>query len=42
VKRRDGSLVAAVLGDLVPELDGAAEEDAALGPPQCPMTTLNP
>ena len=22
--------------------DGAAEEDAALGPPQCPMTTLNP
>jgi hypothetical protein len=37
VKRRDGSLVAAVLGDLVPELDVAAGEDAALGPP---MTTL--
>ena len=33
VKRRDGSLVAAVLGDLVPELDVAAGEDAALCPP---------
>ena len=40
VKRRDGSLVAAVLGDLVPELDVAAGEDAAPGPPQCPRTTL--
>ena len=40
VKRRDGSLVATVLGDLVPELDVAAGEDAAPGPPQCPRTTL--
>ena len=32
-ERRDGLLVAAVLGDLVPELDVAAGEDAALGPP---------
>jgi hypothetical protein len=33
VKRIDASLVAAVLGDLVPEPDVSPSEDAALGPP---------